>query len=211
MNYEIVPAELAKMKARIDDLTIDECVSRFWELVGLTGQHYVEMALLAAKVEEQGGDLSEFPLIHQLRKISKGGLLPELVASWGYRTSLIKRLSCLPMEDQERIVGGKRVSVVILDDSGKRAVKKKAMKEIVEGGWVGQVFDLDHIRTEGEQHHYLDQQNVKTKAPPPEKVAGVLVDRERAYAHFPHRMDISLDDLKAIVRALQKPRRRVGV
>jgi hypothetical protein len=149
---------------RLGTLPTKELYDRFFAALALTAEALVEMACIVRVLEERGENLQELKLgiVVILRKIAYGQVLPELVAKYSTNPNLIRYATALPIPDQQRIVEGTTIRVMILAPDGTTDARhiephKLSPREIQ------QVFAADHIRDDGEQVSYLRSLAAPTK------------------------------------------------
>ena len=149
-------------------------------------QRLIRCAAIVRVVEERG-DESRFlrcgncgfvfrPIVHWLRKIAYGQVLPDIVAMYHAKASILSRISALSVPEQRRIAEDKPLAVVELSEAGPthRLVHPSRM-EAVEAQ---QVFARDHIRDQGEQVSWL-KSRLDRKVPDGLRDGGIVIDSRR--------------------------------
>ena len=142
-------------------------------------QRLIRCAAIVRVVDERGDELGAFvfrPIVHWLRKIAYGQVLPDIVAMYHAKASILSRISALSVPEQRRIAEDKPLAVVELSEAGPthRLVHPSRM-EAVEAQ---QVFARDHIRDQGEQVSWL-KSRLDRKVPDGLRDGGIVIDSRR--------------------------------
>lgn len=114
-----------------------------------TAQGLVRMAAIVAELQTRGEDLSDLRLglVTWLRKIASGQVLPEIVVRYQGSPQLLRSISALPLNDQQRFADGEPVKLIVDLSGDHRLVEPlKLTREQLH-----QVFAADHVRDDTEQ------------------------------------------------------------
>jgi hypothetical protein len=162
-------------------------------------------AYLVRVLEERGEDLSglKIGLIHHLRKIACGQLLPEVVVRFAGKPSLIALIGNLPLAEQRRLADGEHVRLVVYDQATGQRTHRMADPLALTPRQVAQVFARDHVRRDDEQALLLDERRERAAQPVPETVGKLKLDRERGVAILGNHV-IPLADLELAVKLLKR-------
>lgn len=148
--------------------------------LGLTASNLARMAQIVRVLEERGEDLEalHIGLLHHLRRIAYGQVLPEVVVRFAGRPFLIKVIGNLPIPDQCRIAAGEPVAMATTDPVGV-TTHRMVDPYIMTPGQAAQVFAADHIRDLSEQAVILDQKRSRKSARMPDRIGQLRIDKER--------------------------------
>jgi hypothetical protein len=142
-------------------------------------------------------------LLHHLRRIACGMLLPEVVVQFAGKPSLIAIIGNLPIPEQRRIANGGTVRVLVLEagDTTHRMMQPLAMTP----QQVRQAFANDHLRDDAEQAAILMRKRQENEGPRPKRIGELQPDYERVGVVVGKTGKfIPLADLIAAVNALRK-------
>lgn len=169
-----IPAQLERMYQELRKLSDAELDREFGVTLDATSEHFMRLAVMVRIMEERGRDLSELKngMIAYLRKIAYGQLLPEIMADFGHRPSVLKRLSMLPMPDQAKAYK-QGVEVGVFGNNGGVEHVKLPISSL-NPEQVKAVFAPDHIRTPEEQIRFMRFQNRIPSEQRPEPPAYVV-------------------------------------
>lgn len=140
---------------RIDALSVEELHDELESEFAGINERIVRIAVLVAIYERKGGDITNlrFSGLQLLRRIGLGGTLPSLaMRCWG-RQSLLKRLSVLPIPDQEDIEKNNGIKVMELVD-GRYETRIRPLDEITEQE-IAQAVRTDHLATDAEKMAFI--------------------------------------------------------
>jgi len=102
--------------AALESLPTEALKRELSESLRLTAAHLRRLATIVRILESRGEDLSDLKVgfVHYLRRIAYGQILPEVVVRFGDRPALIRRISQLPLPDQQRLSDGERIEMIDL-------------------------------------------------------------------------------------------------
>lgn len=168
--------------AEFQSLPMEELRQIIQDGMRLTAEYLMRLGCALHVYLERGGDLTgmDDSFTRHLRKIACGQILPELVAKYyASKPSLVRKIGSLPLDDQRRlVVDCEPVKLIVRGDNGERTHRMVDPANL-RPDQVQQVFAHDHIRTEQEQHLYLDSIQTKKYQPVQEQIDNVTVDKER--------------------------------
>ncbi len=169
LSTQVEMAEMASWTPKERKAALSECLAA-------TAENMMKCAHIVGAMESAGDDVSSYPesFLAFMRRIRSGGMLPE--AYINYEGRLRKCISQLPMPDQRDLVGGKKVPLVVVEN-GKVDVMKYDPRDL-QPIQIKQVFDADHIRSEGEQRAWIEAQKTK-EAPAHKPELDVIVKRSK--------------------------------
>lgn len=190
------------------DLSNDELRRRLSDSLGLTAKSLLRSARLVGALERRGEDLSglKIGILNHLRKIACGQLLPEVLVRYAAKPSLVVLIGNLPITDQQRLVDGELVRLLLVGGDGRRD-HVMADPLNMRPHQVSQAFARDHIRTEAEQYLILVGKQQEAKRPLPQAVGNMRIDDERDGVMV-GRLFIPLADLETAVALLRKNKRK---
>ncbi len=197
-------ADIAEQATLVATKTTEELRKMLVESLHVTAQHLLHLAGIVYELEHnRNEDLSglRMGMIHHLRKIACGQVLPEVVVRFAGSAMLINAVSGLPLDDQRDIVDGKSVKLWVYSPDGKKTWRTPDPMAMTPSQ-VRQVFAKDHIRGEGEQSLILDQWIAKKQNKRPDRIGNVRIDKERGGAMV-GKTFVPLADLIAAVAALR--------
>jgi hypothetical protein len=119
----------------------------------VSAQETAQLAEQVRLAEARGVDFS--PVSHgtlnHLRRIARGDELPEVAANFLFtgRRALAHRIGKLALPEQQRLVSGGKVALVVSE--GRRRTSRMVDPLDLIGHQISQVFAADHVRTEDEQ------------------------------------------------------------
>lgn len=137
--------------ARLEAMTQEQLFERMRQLLDITLDAVIEMALCIRVLDAQGADFSQVRNIwfDRLRCVGHGQVVPELVLM-AETDSLFRRLAALPMPDQTKVAEDVPIPVVVSVKNGTidhRMLPFSAMND----SQVELVFSGHSIRTLDEQ------------------------------------------------------------
>jgi hypothetical protein len=168
------------MAREIAALSTEELRAELAQGLRLTAQYLLRLALIVRTLEERGEDLSELRvgLIGYLRKIAYGQVLPEVVVRFAEYPLLIRRISALPLPEQQRLAEGEPIKVFLRRDDGE-IDHRLADPLKLTSGQVIQVFAADHVRDQQEQLLLLEDRRNRPAKKQGRVSSRVRADRER--------------------------------
>lgn len=97
-----------QITAQLRELTTEQLRQDLADRLGLTAESLLRTACLVAILEERGEDLSglKIGIVHHLRRIAQGELLPEIVVRFAGNARSICQIGELPVAQQQRILDG---------------------------------------------------------------------------------------------------------
>jgi hypothetical protein len=174
---DAVPEWMAIDVRDLQCFTAEQLRAEIADCMTVTVSRLVRIAACVRILEDRGEDLSDLRLgiFQHIRRMAYGQVLPELVVNYQSSPALLRKITMLPIPDQQRILDNRPVPVAVLDKGDNTHVliaPKNLSKEQIR-----QVFDNDHIRDLPEQFAYLRSNTVK---PPPQPVPSAYhVDKRR--------------------------------
>lgn len=200
MNAEIQrPSIVAELQSLPSEQLREELVCG----LGRMARDLLRLALIVRELEGRGEDLSglKIGLIHHLRKIACGQLLPEVVIRFAAKPALIALVGNLPLAEQGRLAGGGHVALVVRNPDG---TPTHVMLDplAMTPRQVAQVFARDHLRADSEQVAMMIESREMARKPVPEQVGRLKIDRETQTARA-GRYVFTLADLKLAVKLLE--------
>lgn len=206
-DQQLHPAWIEERAAQFRDLDTQGLMVKLEEHLTMSVEHLKDVAAIVLLLEERGADLSDInsKMLHWCRRVAYGQIMPELVVQYSGSTSLLRRLSGLPLSDQAKVVPDEPIAVVVQHDevTTHRLVRPSKMSPAE----VNQVFAADHIRDDSEQVSYLAS---KTQASPracvrPQVVldarrGGIIVTGDAVF--------IAVDDLSHYVSRLIEAKKK---
>lgn len=173
--------------------------------VGLVASNLKRCAWIVGELESRGEDLDRYAtcLIHFLRRIRGGQLLPQVVVRLGInKATLITKVAGLPIQDQLKISEGGTFPAVELAPDGS-LTHRQVMLEECSDGQIKQILTPDHIRTITEQTIWLNQRAKRAGMPIPSSVGILELDKKLLGATVRVKGFVSLEDLKKAVKFLE--------
>jgi hypothetical protein len=188
----------------ISAMTTEELREELARGLRLTADSLLRLAIIVKTLEERGEDLSglRIGLLHHLRRIACGQVLPEIVVRYAGMPSLISVIGSLPLPDQRKLADGGSVELAVYAADGS-ITYRMADPLTMTRQQASQVFARDHIRSQAEQVLILEQQRSRAKGKTPQKIGDLRIDKELGGV-FVGRKFIPLADLAAAVNALRK-------
>lgn len=109
------------------------------------------------ELEERGEDLSALHtgMIGYLRRIAAGQLLPEVVVRFAEAPLVLQKIATLPLPDQQKLVNGEPVKVMIFADEGRPDFRMLDPLKMT-ASQVHQAFASGKLRDDAEQIYYLE-------------------------------------------------------
>lgn len=175
------------------------------KLMALTRENLTRMAVLVRIADERGeslGAIEHLSMLHALRKIAHGQLLPDIAAKLIASKTVFGRVSNLPLNEQRRVAEDKPLPIAEQQDGEwtHRLVKPSAMT--VEEA--RQVFADDHVRDVGEQRSLVSGRAARAETTRSRKQAGpYVIDGRRKLVKFTKPCELTLADLSELVGRLR--------
>jgi len=167
-----------------------------------------DFIVLAKGVHEAGRrgiDLSEvqLPVVHLLRKIACGQLLPDAMVKLG-GTMVLGRVASLPLPDQQRVIDlvdrGQGINVARFENGEIQSVRIPVAH--LSRKQISQVFARDHIRDDVEQVSWLRNKQDNTQKP--QIIEGPRVDRKRGKLMIPAHTELMAISKTELLRYLMQ-------
>jgi hypothetical protein len=191
---------LGQLRSMTDEQLLEELKTG----MRVNADNLLRMALVVKELESRGADLSgvKLGLLHHLRRIACGQMLPEVVTQFAWSPALIARIGSLPLSEQRKLVDGDRVKMLTYGPDGSMT-HRLADPVAMTPDQVNQVFARDHIRDDSEQALWLDRRVIRERAKKaiPERIGDMHIDKEREGVVV-GRTFIPLDHLRRAVKAL---------
>jgi hypothetical protein len=162
------------------ELSTEELRDELARSLDVTVQSLVRVAWIVRTLEERGEDLSELQLclLHVLRRIAFGQVLPELVIRFAAQPALLNRVQVLPIPDQRRLASGEPIELVIW--TAENGFDRRNVNPILlSREQMGQVFGPEGVRPEAEQIALLEARGRPKSKPAPPQVGRIHVDQAR--------------------------------
>lgn len=196
--------EQTNLLAHFQELTTEQLREELAGCLRVTATNFARLALIVKALEDRGEDLSalKIPILHHLRRVACGQVLPEVLVRFAGSPSLITIVGNLPLPDQKAIAEGQPVRLVVYGADGNRT-HRLADPLHLSPEQVRQVFARDHVRTDAEQCLLLDQKRERSRLPRPESAGRLKLDHDDQSARI-GRYVIPLADLEAAVKALRR-------
>ncbi len=163
------PASLSdRLAQELAGYTTEQLRAELARGLQVTAECLLRLALVVKLLEERGEDLSglRLPLLHHLRRIACGQVLPEVVVRFAAAPGLIAKIGSLPLPEQKRLAEGGKVTVVVRTAAGETTHKQVDPLHLAPGQ-VSLVFARDHLRGIAEQGVLLDQRPERGEKQPP--------------------------------------------
>lgn len=159
--------------------SVESLKAKLAECISYTAKGLMHMACLVRALEEKGEDMDGLKLgiMHHLRKIACGTLLPEVVLRFAGKPALIAVIGGLPLSEQKKLADGKPVRLVVYDPATRERTHRMADPLDMTPAQVRQTFARDHVRRDDEQLLLLDDRREKAMLPVPEMVGKMRIDR----------------------------------
>lgn len=145
----------------------------------LSAGHLLRLALIVQVLENRGEDLSELRigLIHHLRRIASGQVLPEVVVRFSGSPALLNIVSRLPLTEQQDLASGQPVRLVVPTPEG-GYTHRLADPLLLTREQMTQVFAMDHRREDSEQILFLEARRLTPPKEKPKVIGKIKVDRK---------------------------------
>jgi hypothetical protein len=211
MATEILPFDFEsndewnRLRRQYDDMPTRDLWDLTAHTLGLTAAGFAHLAMQVGALERRGEDVTKVALLHHLRKVDCGSMLPQVLARFLGSNKLIGIIGSMAHNVQRELADGAKVPLVVRGDDGTPTHRMVNLLEMLPQQ-IAQVFARDHIRSESEQILYLDAQREAKAAPVPEIVGPAKIDRERDGAYF-GRLFVPTATLERVVRELRKAKR----
>lgn len=165
----------AELNRIAEDDDVQSLLSQLHECLAMTVGSIVKLAAIVRRLELLEVNVVELriPNMAYFRKIAHGGMLPALFINLAGSPQVMRRVSRLPIPDQQKIVDGESMKVMLRGGD-------HLMISVTDmtGSQVTQVFAGDHIRSESQQVAWLVEHSQRAevqKVPSPP----VMLDRKR--------------------------------
>jgi hypothetical protein len=172
-----LPIAYPDLQRQYEQFNEDELFAEIRRRASLTAENLLHLAILVVMAEKRGyGERLQqmrWTLLPYLRRIAYGQVRPQLVADFAGSSGVLRKLTALPLPEQDRVLKG---GIPVVFREGGQTQKRTVPVAKMSYQEINQVFATDHIRDEGEQLSYL------TSRPAPIEVkatAGYLIDRKR--------------------------------
>jgi len=166
-----IASSLEQIKSEHD---VQSLLSQMNDCLALTADSIMKIGAIVRRLEQLEVDVSSLriPNMDYFRRIAHGSMLPGVFVSLAGSPLIMRRVSRLPIPDQQKIVNGEPVKVILRGgDHMMISVDNMTTKQ------TKQVFAVDHIRSDSQQAAWLvaDEQSIpaNTERPP------VMLDRRR--------------------------------
>lgn len=115
------PTKLAELQAEASRQSTEELKQELSQLLGITADKLVRLAVIVTELESRGEDLRDLRMgiLPILRKIGLGQLLPDLVVMLSGKPALLNKAAKLPLDRQKRIVDGDEDEEELVDERPK--------------------------------------------------------------------------------------------
>lgn len=192
VSKSVLPASERERLLALDDAALQQ------ELIDglrLTAASLMRLACIVRILEERGKDLSDLRigLLSYLRKIAYGQVLAEVVVRFAEHPDLMRRVSQLPIPDQERLASGEPIQLAVWRVGGgtdHRMVDPLSLTK----KQIGQVFGPARLRP---LHEQIVRMEAKRPAPPREPTNGHTSSIVRPWLRSALRNNGSIDSPKA--------------
>jgi hypothetical protein len=120
--------------------------------LSVTAEDILRLAVLIKVLESRGEPIENIKvgLIHHLRRIAEGILLPEALVRFGGRPHLLNAISRMPAGEQKKLADGEYVKMVVRHPGGDFDTRM-VDPLLLRAGQLSLVFAQDRVRSEHEQ------------------------------------------------------------
>lgn len=175
----LLKTEIQKMTSLIvSEMPVGELKARLAECLARTADDLREMAAIVGELEARGEDLDALKLgmIHYLRRIAAGELLPEIVVHFSGNPQVLDLVALLPLSDQRQLVKGEGVEYVAI--SSGQLVERRIDLLYATRAQIKQVMTAGRLRSKPEQIAYIEGESTRRKPPAGKRRARkITVDR----------------------------------
>jgi hypothetical protein len=111
MSLQLLKPERLSLKASLEGLTTEELRAELVNLLGLTAQNLLRLAMVVDVLRDRGEDLSAINrgFVKLLAAIACGKLLPEIVVMFAGNSRMLALVAKLPVKEQQAIVEGRQL------------------------------------------------------------------------------------------------------
>lgn len=151
-----------KQATELATVTTQELKTMLAKSIELTAKHLNYLAEIWAELNSRGEDLSDLRggILAYLPMIANDSVDSRIVVNYAGQKTLLSALSRLPKAEQSRLADSGYVTVVNMDDAGKKAELQIPLSRL-SSKEVYQVFGDSYIRSTDEQIKLLDIQSVR--------------------------------------------------
>jgi hypothetical protein len=168
---DIEDYELGRISVENDPQTL---IAELSECMAITVKTIVKIGAIIRRLEALEFDIEslKLPNINYFRRVAHGNMIPELFVSLVGAPMVLRKVSNLPIPDQQRIASGKPVKVILRGGDHMLIRVDDLTSEQAR-----QVFASDHIRSDSQQAAWLAErsQNVTSAV----SASIVMIDRKR--------------------------------
>ena len=170
-NTEADDYELVRISAEIDPQSL---VAELAECMSITVKAIVKIGAIIRRLEILEFDIGalKLPNLNYFRRVAHGKMIPELFVSLVGAPIVLRKVSYLPIPDQQRIASGKPVKVILRGGDHMLIRVDDLTNEQAR-----QVFASDHIRSDSQQAAWLVERSQKVTSVASASV--VMIDRKR--------------------------------
>lgn len=210
-SVTLTPAQEATiaMTAEIQAMGPDERTRDQERCITSIVQNILRLAAHVKVMQDEPEKLDDFRnrygdrFTDQLQLVACGMLLPGLIHRFYTKPGLLHALTGMPMHVQQQLADGHKIGLLVLGPDGRPELRERDPLKLSPEE-IRQAFDKNHIRSQAEQIVHLDRERMKAAKPVPDKVGDIRIDRGVRKAFFPRRGGYHLDELLAVVKALQQ-------
>lgn len=160
----LMAKSLESYQAEVCTWTEKERRQNLADCLKVTAENILKAAIIIGVCEDQGDDLSGFSTGFRscMARIRAGTMLPQVYME--YDGALRRSMGFLPISEQQKLVAGGKVELVIRE-GGQTEVLKVDPRDL-QPKQIKQVFATDHIRSTAEQRTWLEDKK-PAKEPEP--------------------------------------------
>lgn len=190
--------ELARSIANLEDTPTEILREELARALEITAENLVWLARLWNELEMRGEDLRQLRggLRNFLPLIASGKLDAQAAVQFAGNLTMLRALSGLPLEDQRRIVGGQKLTLV--EYRGDEVVTRSISPDDMTSKMIRQVFTTGRVRSEEEQRLIVTTLQPARKenreARKKERIA-IGMDRLAIWRRIADRHGLTLEDL----------------
>ena len=172
-TIETVDTDIAIARIESED-DVQSLIGEMKECLSITVDSIRRLGAIVRRLETLGVDFGEIriPNMDYFRKIGHGRMLPDVFVRLAGSPNLLRKVSNLTLQDQQHIVDGKPIKVMLRGGDFMMATPTDMTFEQVR-----QVFAVDHIRSDSEQSAWLIDKSQKRT--PTATASPVMLDRKR--------------------------------
>ena len=135
--------DLITTSAALDAIPTETLFAELHKAIEVTAAHLQKIANIWRELQRRGEDLRELRsgLWAYMPSIAAGKLRAETVVKFAGNASLLRAISTLPAEDQDKLLADQTVSVAVMQDGDRRTIWLKAphlsvrqMRQVFGGG-----------------------------------------------------------------------------